>query len=396
MDTVSTSAPVRLCQKMVAKAVELLKHNESSKEEVPCGAVRQTLEALLVSLHELGLGTGSDFGAIASDVLKSVCVPYLRVISEEVVTANRRQALVDLIAPLAKLAACILQQSSVELKDSILGDLILPVVSALCSHTAGHVGSKEQASDRSQTEGDFDSHVVVAFLDQVFQLVGVEELEAGTWQSLSPMSTLYTHLIGVLQRCESATCFLLASCLLPRFATASHLERVKAIWVLIESVQSGETIVECNKEDFVLTLLCCYGDVLVGHDNTSPFTSSFCSKALEQSPVLDVRVEAPFWSIVQEGLTSLDPLSRKRCVYLLRRVLKSVQESNAVDMAGQGVFWWREPHAKRLEAVWDDLVLLLETMEEKQVCHGVQIHMQLVTVLVMHPVVGGFGCEHSM
>ena len=36
-------------------------------------------------------------------------------------------------------------------------------------------------------------------------------------------------------------------------------------------------------------------------------------------------------------------------------------------MSEGGVFWWRSECEGVLSAVWDDLVLLLHTMEEKQV-----------------------------
>lgn len=36
-----------------------------------------------------------------------------------------------------------------------------------------------------------------------------------------------------------------------------------------------------------------------------------------------------------------------------------------------GVFWWREECEGVLRVVWEDLVLLLHTMEEKQVSNHV-------------------------
>ena len=37
-----------------------------------------------------------------------------------------------------------------------------------------------------------------------------------------------------------------------------------------------------------------------------------------------------------------------------------------------GVFWWRCQNDVQLTEVWDDLILLLQTMEEKQVQKGYQ------------------------
>ncbi len=361
-------ASIQLCRKVIKKATGLLRHSESlqdeSKEEFPHGTMQQTLEALVVSLHELSGSSGMmDFQLIASEILTNVCVPYLKVLSSEFTTANQQVVPGDLITPLGKLTVSVLRECTTVLRYEMAKLVVMPMVTTLCGHTSGNDGSKLQATSISQVE--FDSHIVVAFLNQVFQLIGVEELEEDT-SSISTLSTLYTSLLGVLRRYDSATCFLLASCLLPRFATVTHLERVEAIWLLIQTVVSGETTVEFSANDLVLTLLCCFSDVLIGFDKSSPFSSSFSSTVLEASPIVDVRMSGLFWSIVQEGLTSPDPLSRKRCVYLIHRVLKSVQETSVAVAAPQGVFWWEQQSAKELDAVWGDLVLLLETMEEKQ------------------------------
>lgn len=42
-------------------------------------------------------------------------------------------------------------------------------------------------------------------------------------------------------------------------------------------------------------------------------------------------------------------------------------ESGGEVMSEGGVFWWRKECEDVLSAVWEDLVLLLHTMEEKQV-----------------------------
>lgn len=53
---------------------------------------------------------------------------------------------------------------------------------------------------------------------------------------------------------------------------------------------------------------------------------------------------------------------------VLLRVLCSVRsESVGEVMSEGGVFWWRRDCEDVLSAVWEDLVLLLHTMEEKQV-----------------------------
>ena len=83
--------------------------------------------------------------------------------------------------------------------------------------------------------------------------------------------------------------------------------------------------------------------------------------------------EKEFWNTIQSGLTDRDPLSRKRCRYLIERVLSFVKESEYQGhFCSEGkVFWWANKEDKQgikeVEEVWEGLMLLLETLEEKQV-----------------------------
>ena len=52
---------------------------------------------------------------------------------------------------------------------------------------------------------------------------------------------------------------------------------------------------------------------------------------------------------------------------IVLRVLCSVRGGRGEVVSDGGVFWWRGECEGVLSAVWDDLVLLLHTLEEKQV-----------------------------
>jgi hypothetical protein len=53
-------------------------------------------------------------------------------------------------------------------------------------------------------------------------------------------------------------------------------------------------------------------------------------------------------------------------MYLLDRVLSSVKGGGGEVMSEGGVFWWRRECEVVLSAVWEDVVLVLHTLEEKQ------------------------------
>ena len=84
-----------------------------------------------------------------------------------------------------------------------------------------------------------------------------------------------------------------------------------------------------------------------------------------------------FWVIIQSGFYHANSLSRKRAMYLLKRIL-DITESSGVNVScqsdGQGqtpVFWWKSEHREKFVNMWQDFMLLLETLEEKQVCKDI-------------------------
>ena len=80
-----------------------------------------------------------------------------------------------------------------------------------------------------------------------------------------------------------------------------------------------------------------------------------------------------FWSIVQEGLVSSEPLHRKLAVYLIKRLVDTCEKNGCkVNVTESSVtetpiFWWSPEAKKQLSAVWEDFILMIEVLEEKQV-----------------------------
>ena len=358
-------ASLQLCRKMIEKASSLLRQNLQTESQCnadfPHELVLQYIETLRPLLQSLN---SEDVQEVAGKVVHEICIPYLGKISAERPVSDCYGKVTTTAKLLGSILLC---DRSLSLRSQIIADVLVPMSTSLSlPRQSQDIHSRLQPA---ASEVDFDAQLLVMLLHQVFEMVDIRELEQSP-DCDSTLSTLYGSLIGLLQCCDSGACFLLLSCLLPSFVTTSHLERVEDVWRFIESVASGKTNVECNETDLVLTALCCSSDVFIHHDKSSPFGSSFPKEVVAQkSPVLDLRTKESFWSIVQEGLVSPDPLSRKRCMYLLHRVLMSVQVKSCEEaLASPGwVFWWSKHSGKELRIVWDDLVLILETMEEKQV-----------------------------
>ncbi|KAL4238154.1 hypothetical protein ACF0H5_002865 [Mactra antiquata] len=92
------------------------------------------------------------------------------------------------------------------------------------------------------------------------------------------------------------------------------------------------------------------------------------SGQLRNTSSLDVRKDNQFWEILQSGLYSKDSLSRKRSLYLLKRIVDICESNNEdVNEDVNTVFWWTKKKCSILSKVWEDFLLLAEVLEEKQV-----------------------------
>ena len=81
--------------------------------------------------------------------------------------------------------------------------------------------------------------------------------------------------------------------------------------------------------------------------------------------------KAKFWEIVQKGLVLAEPLTRKRAMYLLKRTL-DLLDKQPCDLLvqseeGMQLFYWSSDKKDSLMSLWQDYVLLMETLDEKQV-----------------------------
>ena len=101
------------------------------------------------------------------------------------------------------------------------------------------------------------------------------------------------------------------------------------------------------------SILCGLADFLSSPDNYSLFH------------------QAEFWEIIQMGLVMNEPLTRKRSMYLLKRALDLLdkQPCNLMVLSEKGnhIFYWLPDKEDTLISIWRDFVLIMETLDEKQV-----------------------------
>ena len=83
-------------------------------------------------------------------------------------------------------------------------------------------------------------------------------------------------------------------------------------------------------------------------------------------------------------------MTRKIALYLLKRILDIAETENEdisidkTDSSRNAVFWWTASEKIQLSAVWQDLILLLEILEEKQVMH---IYINLCYIKMSHGII---------
>lgn len=129
---------------------------------------------------------------------------------------------------------------------------------------------------------------------------------------------------------------------------------LQAVWNVVKQISqsqaAGSSIGTFNQ---TYTILCGLADFFSSPDNYSLFH------------------QAEFWEIIQQGLVLNEPLTRKRSMYLLKRALDLLdkQPCDLLVLSEKGchIFYWSSDKKESLMSIWHDYVLLMETLDEKQV-----------------------------
>ena len=359
--------PTSLALISAQKAAQLLAHPGPGEESLPdVDSVLQCMQALLFLLPQVPSDREQDLLQIGNIVVCDIIDPYLTAVSSPAAT-NRGRLCVH-VHTLSAVLGFLLQKTTASVE-------VVRVFTELLQSLGGvlTVKNTDISADKIKVR---DPYTVVTLLGHTLQRAEPSTLEReetrddGLSGSLSP---LFEAALGLLQHSDLRLCYLLAGSTLPLLLlTPAHPERVAEIWQFIVSVHNQSINITSDRSELILVLLCCFSDFFISFNHTSPFSSRFPGKSADSLPAHDLRAEPLFWTIVQEGLISPDPLARKRCMYLVQCVLVSVRGGaggvvSSSREGGGGVFWWSPECDKELGAVWDDLILILETMEEKQV-----------------------------
>ena len=290
------AAPVQLCSSVVCRAADRLADGET--EQMDHEAMKRDLRTAGLLLG-LGAERGKEegYGQAMVELLQRVCLPYLDILFQN---CEGRSEYVQVVA---EIMARVLQEPLLpaEVAVQVLRDGVCPLL------TGEREGERLDSTNQLAT-----------FLCRLFCEASPDNLQAIPGCA-DQLSAIFTLLLSLLSHAPTAACYLLLSSLLPLFITPAHPHRLSTLWGMVQEVWHGQRLVEPHPLIFSLALLCCFSDVLIAKDHTSPFLGRFPPSVGDCCALLDVRSEGVLWEVLRVGLRSSDPLDRKRSMYLLDR-----------------------------------------------------------------------------
>lgn len=355
--------PLDTCKVAIRRASDLLKrqiqpstHDDQEPLLHKHEALLQCMDTLLLLLPQVLAMSDSDILEIAKDVVCDIVDPYLYFVATQ-----SSKDLTPSFKTLWSILSLLLKNSR---SLTACGPHILQIFIDLFDEVC-----KGHSSTSYDDPFPVSPNVVITVLAQSLSRADPTEIERN---GLS-LSVLFDGVLSVLKRADLQTCYLITSSLLPLLFNAQNAQRRACqVWDFIMDVHRQVVCVTSLGSDLILALLCCLSDVFLSFNESSPFSSLSSLTADNRGPVCDLRKEDQFWEIVQENLVSYDPFARKRARYLVHLVLESVRSKGAEEgepiVSDTRVFWWSAESNEDLGNLWDDLMLVLETMEEKQVC----------------------------
>lgn len=276
-------------------------------------------------------------------ILQQICIPLLKSIH---LSYDRRKEYVAELGQTNKLlTSCLTTENEVSFK---------PLIDLCLQSLKNHVKVKSCTLDSQTLEGVLDLQVC---LDLLLNLTQRKDHASGNIYMMKSckdtIKDIFDNLMCILSDFQNQTALNLSlRCSSNIIKNEDQKDYLSTFWQLINGMW------KTNKEADILNIyLCGLSNFFFPIDNS-------CN--------INIRNEQVFWEIVQKGLNSENPLSRKQSVYLIKRNIDICEKLNLdvnSNFNGHDVplFWWSKDKEKNLVKVWEDLVMLLETMEDRQV-----------------------------
>ncbi|XP_046546005.1 probable methyltransferase TARBP1 isoform X2 [Haliotis rubra] len=336
--------------RIIKHLVHELSSNVPSGEQIMDGKYTANLEILCRLVKNIKSYTQDqeDIVSETDSIIWSVCIPMLRLFQSSMHSVSGESTHQIL------LAICELLVTSLE--NSTSGQVVkvlqycVDALQSFCNDGPGIYGTSQHNDEylgvsctvellRTYMNGNKNTvfeHEVCDLLNKIFtQLIGTFPLVS---------DKLFARVIsGVLSPILRKD---------PRSADS----KLAMLWR--ETQLLGQTVKQSQSEDKTLVMFCSLAD--------------FYFPISEQKIEEDLRCSDSFWEMLQGGLYSVNPVSRKRSLYLLKRIVDTCERNNVdvnTDMTGGAcpIFQWKTSAKTDLALIWEHYILLVETLEEKQV-----------------------------
>jgi len=305
-------------------------------------AIEKKFTAILTYLNALPRVSDED----GQNLLSEVCMPCLIKLSP---TEEANKLVIQWVC---KVFVCIFQKCPTQTKSFMLLQL-------LALSKASNIATQGPLGGERVQKLMIDAGVLIQVFVAVFTQIDLLRMENDD-KLYHISSELFDCTLSYLQYVDKQLCYQLCSGVLPCFIVGAKdgQNRLTSLWNIAKGAYKNQINVEMNPLHLVLTVLCCFAHQFIGLSDDNRL-----------SLLVDLRSSPVFWTVIQEGLGSSDPLNRKRSAFLLQCSLKSVSTSKITNdfSTSDQVFWWSKIHEPQLKEVWEAVVLLLETLEEKQV-----------------------------
>uniref|UniRef100_UPI00358F8850 probable methyltransferase TARBP1 isoform X1 n=2 Tax=Myxine glutinosa TaxID=7769 RepID=UPI00358F8850 len=195
----------------------------------------------------------------------------------------------------------------------------------------------------------FDVHVAIELLAYASPVLSTDHVA-------SSCPDLLTLIISALEVAEEGVASRILSRLLPvTLAMAGDEAVVSDLWRTLKTWSITDHTVTR-----IITVLCAHAE-------------HFLPNGLPTA-TLDLRLDATFWYAVQQGLSHVSLMTRKRAVYMLKRIVDvsaSLQNTiicrtGSTPEESAPIFWWTDISSNHLLSMWEHYILIMQSLEETQ------------------------------
>ncbi|XP_060062675.1 probable methyltransferase TARBP1 [Ylistrum balloti] len=289
---------------------------------------------------------------ICNNISDHVCLSLLHKLHP---SFDSRSHILVLLSRVGSLQALCAQNGPISLSVSLL---------SLCSDSLNYHIVGRTAGTNRMSESQTEYVDVICALEVVKNLVRIcvdkdfqQKLIQSNIQLGKNLEKVFEHLLNILRLFDKQVILHMTSqslLLLLKYDDDKWTGRLAACWNTILSIWE-EDIRSCKPS----MLLCSLANHFL------PVENNLMTE-------VDIRTFESYWSIMQAGICSENTLVRKQCIYLLKRTIDLCQQGKMdvkLQDAGEHVpkFCWIKQEEAILRKTWEDVIMLVETFEEKQV-----------------------------